>query len=225
MTQPETSPRRTHPAPAELNADSLELLDLGAATLGEAGGNPMKPRIRAVWRGARVAAPAYPVRCSPGDNLAIHVGVAHASPGSVLVADVGDLPERGYWGEVLATAALSRGLRGLVIDGCVRDTAALETLGFPVFSAGVALRGATKTASGEVGTRANVGGVEVSAGDWVVGDEDGVVVIPASALHGVLDAGRARAQKEVKLFDALRSGSTTLELLGLDGSLVARHGN
>ena len=96
----------------------------------------MKPRIKAAWPGARLAAPAVPVKCAPGDNLAIHVAVAKAPSGSVLVADVGDVNERGYWGEVLTTGAAARGLVGLVIDGCVRDVEALQARGFPVFSAG-----------------------------------------------------------------------------------------
>jgi len=197
-----------------------ELLALGAATVGESGGRPMRARVRAAWRGARLAAPAYPVRCTPGDNLAVHVAVAHAPAGSALAVDVGDEDELGYWGEVLTTAAESRGLAGLVIDGGVRDTAALEAHGFPVFSTTIALRGASKARPGAVGLPADVGGVRVSAGDWLVGDGDGVVVVPATALDDVLRAGRARADKEDAMFVALRQGRTTVELLGLDPSPV-----
>ncbi len=125
--------------------DAAALLgELGAATLGESGARPMPARIRPVWPGAALAAPAYPVTCTPGDNLAVHVAVTRAPAGSVLVVDVGDVPDRGYWGEVLTTAAQARGLAGLVIDGGVRDVAALERLAFPVFSRTVALPGATK---------------------------------------------------------------------------------
>jgi len=127
------------------------LAELGAATLGETGGRGMPPRIRPAWRGATVAAPAYPVRCTPGDNLAIHVAVTRAPAGSVLVVDVGHVPDRGYWGEVLTTGALARGLTGLVIDGGVRDVGALEKLGFPAFSSTIALPGATKRARGRGG--------------------------------------------------------------------------
>jgi len=197
-----------------------ELLALGAATVGESGGRPMRARVRAAWRGARLAAPAYPVRCTPGDNLAVHVAVARAPAGRALAVDVGDEDELGYWGEVLTTAAESRGLAGLVIDGGVRDTAALEAHGFPVFSTTVALRGASKARPGAVGLPADVGGVRVSAGDWLVGDGDGVVVVPATALDDVLRAGRARADKEDAMFVALRRGRTTVELLGLDPSPV-----
>jgi 4-hydroxy-4-methyl-2-oxoglutarate aldolase len=196
------------------------LLVLGAATLGESGGRPMRPRIRAAWRGAVLSAPAYPVRCTPGDNLAIHVAVATAPPGHVIVVDVGDAEEFGYWGEVLTTGAQARRLAGLVIDGGVRDIAALESRGFSVFSSTVALRGAAKTAPGSVGASATVGGVEVRCGDWVVGDADGVVVVPAHGVEDVLVAGRARADKEEGLFEALTNGATTVELLGLDPSPV-----
>ncbi|MGA2521421.1 MAG: RraA family protein [Acidimicrobiales bacterium] len=196
------------------------LLALGAATLGESGGVPMRPRVHAVWSGARLAAPAFPVRCSPGDNLAVHVAVATAPPGRVLVVDVGDVEERGYWGEVLTTGAESRRLAGLVIDGGVRDTAALAAHGFAVFATTVALKGASKTQAGAVGSPVEVGGVTVAADDWVVGDADGVTVVPRAQVAAVLAAGRAREEKERGLFAALRDGATTLELLGLDPSPV-----
>jgi 4-hydroxy-4-methyl-2-oxoglutarate aldolase len=200
---------------------AAELAALGSATLGESGGRPMAPRISAVWPGATVAAPAYPVRCAPADNLAIHTAVARAPAGSVLVVDVGDVFDRGYWGEVLTTGAEARGLAGLVIDGGVRDTAALAAHRFPVFSALVALRGATKERPGTNGSPVTVGGAEVATGDWVVGDGDGVVVVPGDRLHEVLTAGRARADKEERFFESLRAGTTTVELLGLDESLVS----
>ena len=184
----------------------------------------MPARIRPVWTGATVAAPAYPVRCTAGDNLAIHVAVARAPAGSVLVVDVGDVPARGYWGEVLTTGALSRGLAGLVIDGGVRDVAALERLDFPVFSRMVALPGATKFSRGTVGLDTDVAGVPVSGGDWVVGDVDGVVVVPVSGLEATIAAGQKRAAGEIDYFAALREGATTVELLGLDASLVDEGG-
>src|SRR5262245_58720480 len=201
--------------------DSSILLELGAATLGESGGRAMRNRVRAAWPGAVLAAPAFPVRCAPGDNLAIHVGVTRAPAGSALVVDVGDERELGYWGEVLTTAAEARALAGLVIDGCVRDAAALEAHAFPVFSTGLALPGATKQHPGTVGATAVVGDVDVALGDWIVGDVDGVTVVPSAALATVLEAGRARASKEDGFFAALRDGATTIELLGLDASRVS----
>ena len=207
---------------SENDLTESELLELGAATLGESGGRAMRARIRAAWVGARVAAPAFPVQCTPGDNLAIHVAVAEAPAGHALVVDVGDQPELGYWGEVLTTGAQARGLAGLVIDGGVRDVAALQAHRFPVFSTMIALRGATKNRAGSVGAVVTVGDVEVHRGDWIVGDADGVTVVGASDLAVVLAAGRARAAKEEAFFAALHSGTTTMKLLDLDGSPVTR---
>jgi 4-hydroxy-4-methyl-2-oxoglutarate aldolase len=123
---------------------------------------------------------------------------------------------------VLTTAAETRGLAGLVIDGCVRDVAALEAHGFAVFSAGIALRGAAKSSGGAVGAPITVGDVEVNTGDWIVGDRDGVAVVPAGNLVEVLAAADARAAKEAQLFTKLRAGATTVQLLDLDTSPVQR---
>jgi 4-hydroxy-4-methyl-2-oxoglutarate aldolase len=202
----------------EITARTLR--DLGAATIGESGGRPMRSRIRPAWTGAALAAPAFPVVCTPGDNLAIHVAVARAPEGSALVVTVGDARELGYWGEVLTTAAEARGVTGLVIDACVRDAAALAEHAFPVFATGLALPGATKREAGSVGVPALVGDVEVRPGDWVVGDVDGVTVVPGADLEAVIAAGQVRAEKEEGFFEALRGGATTLDLLGLDAGPI-----
>ncbi len=197
-----------------------ELTALGAATLGEAGGYAMRARIKAAWSGARVCGPAYCAKNSAGDNLAIHQAAAIAPVGSVIVASVGDVPELGYWGEVLTTAAQKTGVVGLVIDGGVRDVDALRAHNFPAFSTMIALRGASKNSAGEVGGTVTVGDVDVHTGDWIVGDVDGVVVIRANELDDVLARGRARAAKETEMFTALNNGATTLELLDLDEAKI-----
>jgi 4-hydroxy-4-methyl-2-oxoglutarate aldolase len=195
---------------------------LGAATVGESGGRPMSPRVRAAWPGARISAPAFPVTCAAGDNLAIHVAVAEAPPGSVLVVSVGIEAERGYWGEVLTTGAEARGIAGLVIDGGVRDVRALEAHGFPVFSTTIALRGATKEHPGRVGGSSIVGDIQVEQDDWIVADADGVAVVPHTKIADVLAAGQAREAKEAKYFEELRAGRTTIELLALDTAPITR---
>lgn len=204
----------------DLASTAAVLLELGAATLGESGAATMDPRLRAVWPGAALAAPAYTARCTHGDNLAVHVAVSRAPAGSALVVDLGDTRTFGYWGEVLTTGAQARGLAGLVIDGAVRDVAALAAHTFPVFATGVALKGATKQSAGSVGGAVRVGEVSVSPGDWVVGDADGVVVVAAGSLDEVVTAAQRRAAKESSMFAALRAGATTVELLELDVSPI-----
>ena len=137
-----------------------------------------------------------------------------------MVVDVGTERELGYFGEVLTTAAEARGLIGLVIDGGVRDVAALEAHGFPVFATGIALKGATKELPGAIGTEVEVGDVSVHPGDWIVGDADGVTVVPRDHLEDVLTAARARADNEAHLFGELQRGATTIDLLGLDPSPI-----
>jgi 4-hydroxy-4-methyl-2-oxoglutarate aldolase len=196
------------------------LSELGTATLGESGARAMRARIQAVWPGARLVAPALPVRCTTGDNLAVHVAITQARDGDALVVDVGDFRELGYWGEVLTTAAEARRIAGLVIDGGVRDVEEIHAHRFPAFSSTVALRGASKTRAGTVGQSISCGGVTVELGDWVVGDADGVVIVPDASLADVINRARVRARREEEMFDELRRGRTTLDLLDLDASPI-----
>jgi 4-hydroxy-4-methyl-2-oxoglutarate aldolase len=196
------------------------LSELGTATLGESGARAMRARVQAVWPGARLVAPALPVRCTTGDNLAVHVAITQARDGDALVVDVGDFRELGYWGEVLTTAAEARRVAGLVIDGGVRDVEQIHVHRFPAFSSAIALRGATKTRAGTVGQPIRCGGVQVELGDWVVGDADGVVIVPDASLADVINRARVRARREEEMFGELRRGRTTLELLELDASPI-----
>jgi 4-hydroxy-4-methyl-2-oxoglutarate aldolase len=170
--------------------------------------------IRASWIGAAVAGPAYTVRGSGGDNLALHRAVLAAPPSHVVVADV-DGAAHGHWGEILAVAAQQRGILGLVIDGGVRDRDRLRALDFPVFSRHDSIRGTRKDVAGEVGVPIRLGGVPVRTGDLVVGDTDGVVVVPSERVPTVLEEADRRVTHEHDILAALRDGRTTLDLYGL----------
>lgn len=189
---------------------------LGSSTLYEASGLPcaVDRQIRPVWPGAFIAAPAYPLQCSPGDNLGLHLAVARAPRGSVLVCDAADFVA-GYWGEVLTVAAEATGIVGLVINGGVRDIAALQARGFPVFARGISVKGTVKATAPSIGKPFDFNGAQVSAGDLVVADEDGVIIIPAAAVDSTLLEGQKRADKEALFMQKLREGHTTLELMGL----------
>jgi 4-hydroxy-4-methyl-2-oxoglutarate aldolase len=199
-----------------------ELLALGTATLVDAGAYAMEARVKALKRGARVAGPAYTVMCAPGDSLALHVAMIAAPAGSVVVADVGGALDHGYWGAVLTVAGGQRDLAGVVVDGGVRDVAELVAEGFPVFCTGVALRGTTREAGGVIGGPIVTAGVSVDLGDWVVGDDDGVVVVHAGDAENVLTDGRVVAERKREIRQRLGEGATTLELLGLDPTTVSR---
>jgi 4-hydroxy-4-methyl-2-oxoglutarate aldolase len=191
--------------------------NLGTSTLFEASGlstSATDVAIRPVWAGAAVAGPAYPLECSPGDNLAIHIAMEKAPRGSILVISTGGFVA-GYWGEVLTVAAEAAGVAGLVIDGGVRDIAALTARRFPVFSRGISMRGTIKASAPSVGQPISFTGTPVAAGDLVVADDDGVLVIPAIHVAHTLAQGQARADKEARMMEALTQGQSTLELMNL----------
>lgn len=207
----------------DIEAAAQRAKALGSSTLYEASGLPtaVDPAIRPVWRGAFIAAPAYPLECSPGDNLALHLALERAPKGSVLVVSTGSFIA-GYWGEVLTVAAQAAGVVGLVIDGGVRDIQAIEKLGFPVFSRGVSVKGTVKATAPSVGQAIPFNGTQVAAGDLVVADDDGIVIIPQAEVERTLDEGMARFDKEARMMAALRDGRTTVELMGLKRQEVAQ---
>ena len=189
---------------------------LGSSTLYEASHLPcaVDSEIRPIWEGAFIAAPAYPLQCAPGDNLALHLALERVPRGSVLVVGTGNFIA-GYWGEVLTVAAQAAGVVGLVIDGGVRDIAALKKHQFPVFARGISVKGTLKTCAPSVGQAFNFAGAPVAPGDWVVADDDGVIIIPQADAARTLAEGEARADKEAQMMQALGEGRTTVELMKL----------
>lgn len=198
------------------DAHLTDLLAHGTATVYEAAGRDcaLDPALRPVWKGARLAGRALPVRCHPADNLALHRALEHALPGDVLVVDGGG-ELCGYWGEVLAVAAQQRGVAGLVIDGGVRDTVELERLAFPAFSRGVCVRRTGKFWPGSVGEPLTVAGVPVARGDAVIADADGITVLPPDTVPAALHASRRRVETEHGHLERIRAGELTLDLMGL----------
>jgi 4-hydroxy-4-methyl-2-oxoglutarate aldolase len=204
-----------------MEPERKELIGLGAATLGESGATALSARIRPMWKGAAFAGPAMTAACAAGDNLALHAAVARAAPGVVLAVSFAGDSVRGNWGEVLTTGAEAAGIVALVIDGEVRDVAAIEQHAFPVFARGAALPGASKTGPGALQVPVVLGDVLVRPGDWLVGDADGVVVIAREELAEVRAAATRRAEKEAGFFTRLRAGATTVDLLALDLGSIA----
>jgi 4-hydroxy-4-methyl-2-oxoglutarate aldolase len=199
--------------------DIAEFVSLGTATLYEASGEEcyLPCSLRPVWPGAKVAGRALPVRTAAADNLPLHLALVAAHPGDVLVSASQGAP-CGYWGEVLTVAAQQRGVAGLVIDGGVRDTERLADLRFPAFSSSIAVRTTAKNDPGTVGETVVIGGVSVHAGDLVVADADGIVVISAARVSEVLAAARQRQQKEAAYLDRIRHGALTVDLYSLGTS-------
>jgi len=159
--------------------------------------------VRPLWTPApRVAGPAFTVRCPPGDNLMLHAAIHRAAPGSVMVVEAGDVDYAVAGGNVCAVAA-RRGIAGFVVDGVIRDLAEVRAMGFPVFARGVIPVPGVKEAVRPLNVEVRCGGVRVSAGDIVVADEEGVVVVPRDRQQQVFrDAAEKRATENGESLDA-----------------------
>lgn len=197
-----------------------DLASHASATVFEAGDSCMAlpATIKPVTPEWRVSGPAFPVHTAPGQNIWIHRAIYAAPAASVLVVSTDGEREFGYWGEVMSRAAAARGLAGLVLDGCVRDRADLLDVGFPVFATGLFVRGTGKDAArgGGLVEAVDIGGARVVAGDTIVADADGVVVVPRADVAAVAAAADRRVGREREIFAALARGETTLALYGWD---------
>lgn len=187
-----------------------------SATLHEAMGKrgALPYGIKPIFPEMKVCGPALTVGAAPMDNLPLHRAIAVAQPGDILVVEVGGGYEAGYFGEIMTVAAQAKKIAGLVIDGCVRDGALIREMGFPVFSRGLSIRGTDKNDRGRISQTIKISDVTVNAGDLVVGDGDGVVVVPASEVAQVLAGAQKREDKEAQIKKDLVAGKTTLELYG-----------
>lgn len=170
---------------------------------------PVNPKSRLIAR-------AFTVRAMPGDNLTLHWAITQAQAGEVIVVDAGGLLSVALWGELMSLAAQSKGIAGLVIDGAIRDRETLAGMDFPVYAKGSTPRGPVKASMGEVNIPIQCGGVVVKPGDLVVGDADGVAVVPQEKLEAILSAAEAIAVKEEMLKEKISKGERLFDLLNLE---------
>jgi 4-hydroxy-4-methyl-2-oxoglutarate aldolase len=196
---------------------------LGTATVHEAIGRRgfAGPQLRPIQQGTRLAGTAVTVSNHPGDNLMIHAAVEVCQEGDVLVVTSTAPSTHGVFGELLASSLLARGVRALVTDAGVRDTAELRGLGFAVWSQHVSCQGTVKASPGSVNVPVVLGSVVVNPGDVVCADDDGVVVVARDEAASALDRSRERVAKEDGTRARLAAGELGVDIYGLRATLEA----
>lgn len=162
----------------------------------------MESQIKPVFQEAFIAGSALTIKASPGDNLVLHRALSLAHEGDVLVVDADGYTEAGIWGELMSLTATEKGLSGVVVDGAVRDITEIEEIGFGVFSAAVSPKGSHKEVPGSINIPITCGGVHVSPGDIVVGDANGVVVVPSANAEQVIERCERKKSAEANLRDS-----------------------
>lgn len=196
----------------------------GVATIHEAQGRRgcLASHMRPAWPRGRATGSAVTVSVPPADNWMLHVAVEVCRPGDILVVAPTSPSDTGYFGELLACSLRARGVVGLVIDAGCRDVAALQEMGFPVWSRAISAQGTVKETIGAVNVPIVVAGQVIEAGDLVVGDDDGVVVVQREEADAVLAASEARERKEEATRARLRAGELGLDIYGMREALARK---
>lgn len=192
------------------------LAKISTATICDASGSgALDSKIKPLSKKMKICGPAVTVYAYPNDNLTIHKAIYECTLGDILVINVNGFTEAGYWGEIMTLAAKDRGIKGMVINGGVRDVERIEELNFPIFCQNICIKGTRKRKFGNINHEIILGGVRIKPKDIIVGDRDGVVMVPLEKAQTILKYAIERINKEKNIVEELKS-KTTLEIYSLE---------
>lgn len=175
----------------------------------------MAGAIKPLREGTRLVGQARTVSCMVGDNSAVHAALGVVEPGQVLVVAAGGYGDTALWGGLMTRVAMERGIGGLVIDGAVRDAAEIREMGFPVFARAIVPAGPHKGFGGTIDGAVSCGGCPVRPGDLIIGDDDGVSVVPLARQAGLLEASAAKIASEDATIADIAAGKLPSASMGL----------
>lgn len=191
--------------------------ELGVATVYEAQGQKglLNDRIKPIQMDSCVSGPAITVKCGSGDNLMIHAAVEFCKKGDIMVVTTeGESNKHGMIGDLLVQSLIEKGVKGLIIDGGIRDSKRIRELGFPVWTTAVVCSGTTKIKPGTVNGSVVCAGIQINAGDLILADDDGVVTVKQEEVEKALESAKKRKYKEMETLKKIKNGELGIDFYG-----------
>ena len=195
--------------------EKFSYLPPAAIAFGQGDKGVINPNIKPMWKPIKILGRAFTIKSKPGDNLAVHIAISEAPPGSVIALDVDNHKEHACVGDIIIRNCIARKFAGFVTNGVMRDLGVCRNLGLPIYATGVCIRGPSKVDKGIIGGRITLGGVNIDSGDYIIGDDDGLVVVRPDNVESVLSRAIDKEKSEDNTIERISKGENTIDIFKL----------